>query len=468
MIDKLHLTLNNNRVLTATENLYSGESILVELEDPGLAQLTASDFNLVLFGADKSILAASEPFTAADCKWTATLNTATAAFQSYYENVSANTAKTLGMMIVSRNSGDTVAAGTLSATSIPFPSQTSSIPDLYGDAMATMSESKMDKVARAVENNLAVFDSAGGVKDIGLKIKRQVTTSEHGISYGSLGIGDVRGIAEHDNSVAVGDFDYTRIYGDNAVAVGMNCSANENSVAIGEEAGAEQHSVVIGYASCDETSDNVIVGNDSGITGDSTKGVVVGNESHIDGDSDGNGGSMNSVAVGYRASVNCASNAVQLGTGTNSTPGTLQFRSFPLMDADGKLAKEVIGSRAFYANQTQNTFIIDGRSHLNFYRVYSSNNSRTYNTIFDYSSMTESESDHFLVYFQGAPSRLSLSFHTAGEGDEENATIQSLDIEGEQIDWTSNDTHCVLFLVVIDDPLVPPNVFALTKFVFSH
>ena len=110
MIDKLHLTLNN-RVLKATENLYSGESIVVELEDPGLVQLTASDYNLVLFGADKSILAASEPFTASDCKWTATLNTATAEFQSYYENVSASTAKTLGMMIVNRTTGDTICAG---------------------------------------------------------------------------------------------------------------------------------------------------------------------------------------------------------------------------------------------------------------------------------------------------------------------------------------------------------------------
>ncbi len=82
--------------------------------------------------------------------------------------------------------------------------------------------------------------------------------------------------------------------------------------------------------------------------------------------------------------------------------------------------------------------------------------------------MIYSESDHFLVYFQGAPNRLSLTFHTAGEGDEENATIQDLDIEGAEIDWTSNDTHCILFLVVIDDVGVPPTVFALTKWVSSH
>ena len=153
MIDKLHLTLSS-RVLKAAENLYSGESIVVEIEDPGLVQLPASDYNLVLFGADKSILAASEPFTAADCKWTATLNTATAAFQSYYENVSANSAKTLGMMIVSRTTGDTICAGTISATSVPFPSQTSSIPDLYGDAMATMDTlSPADEATTAREHS---------------------------------------------------------------------------------------------------------------------------------------------------------------------------------------------------------------------------------------------------------------------------------------------------------------------------
>ena len=460
MIDKLHLTINN-RALKAAENLYSGESITVEVEDSGFVQLQAANYRLVIFGADKSILAASEAFTASDTKWTATLNMATAPFQTYYENVAASSSKTLGMMIVDNTNGDTLCAGTIPVTAVQFPSQISSIPDLYGDAMAAMAERKMDKITQAVENNMAVFDSAGGVKDSGLAVKRNVTVDQHGYSHGSLGIGDVGGIAEHDNSLAVGDFDYTRIYGDNAVAVGMNCSAGEGGVAVGEEAGAEADSVAIGYAACTEDSNAVVIGSNAGIVGGSPGGTAVGNGANVD-------TSPGGVALGKNASVYNAANAVQLGQGTNERPGTLQFRSFPLMDADGKLAKEVIGGHGYLANQSQNTFVIDGRSHLNFYRVYSSSNSRTYNTVFDYSSMTESESDHFLVYFQGAPSRLSLTFHTAGEGDEENATIQDLDIEGAEIDWTSNDTHCILFLVVIDDPSVPPNVFALTKFVFSH
>ena len=461
MIDKLHLTINN-RALKAAENLYSGEAITVEVEDSGLVQLQAANYRLVIFGTDKSILAASGAFTASDTKWTATLDMATAPFQTYYENVAANSSKTLGMMIVDNTTGDTLCAGTVPVTAVPFPSQISSIPDLYGDAMAAMAERKMDKIAAAVENNMAVFDSAGGVKDVGLKIKRHTTVDEHGYSHGSLGIGDVGGIAEHDNSLAIGDFDSTSVSGDNAVAVGINSSAAESGVALGEEAWTDgADSIAIGYAAGVEDAKSVAVGESAGIVGNSPGGTAVGNSASVD-------TSPGGVALGKNASVYNAANAVQLGQGTNERPGTLQFRSFPLMDADGRLAKEVIGARGYLANQTLNTFVIDGRSHLNFYRVYSSSNSRTYNTVFDYSSMTESESDHFLVYFQGAPSRLSLTFHTAGEGDEENATIQDLDIEGAEIDWTSNDTHCILFLVVIDDPSVPPNVFALTKFVFSH
>jgi hypothetical protein len=456
------LTLNN-RVIKAAENLYSGESIVVEIEDPGLVQLTASDYNLVLFGADKSILAASEPFTAADSKWTATLNTATAAFQSYYENVAANSAKTLGMMIVSRSTGDTICAGTISATSVPFPSQTSSIPDLYGDAMATMAANKMSKVASAVENNMAVFDATGGVKDVGLKVKRQVTTSEHGVSYGSLGIGDVRGIAEHDNSVAVGDFGYTDINGDNAVAVGINCGAGEGGVAVGEEAAAENNSVAIGYAACIEDANSVAVGEGAAVVCNSTGGTAVGEAANVD-------SSPNGTALGKSAYVSNAANAVQLGQGTNERPGTLQFRSFPLMDADGKLAKEVIGGRWYSGGAEQNTFIIDGRCYRNVYRIYASapNQNLIRNNVFDYSSMTNPESDHFFILFQGSPKNLNLIFRTAGVDNEAQGAIQDLDIEGGEIDWTSNDPHFILFLVVIDDVGVPPTVFALTKWVSSH
>lgn len=460
MIDKLHLTLAG-RVIKAAENLYSGESIVVELEDPGLVQLQASDYNLVLFGADKTILAASQPFAASDCKWTATLDTATAPFLAYYENVSASTAKTLGMMIVSRTTGDTICAGTISATSVPFPSQTSSIPDLYGDAMATMAENKMDKIATAVENNMAVFDAAGAVKDSGLAVKRNMTVDQHGYSHGSLGIGGVRGIAEHDNSVAVGDFGYTDINGDNAVAVGMNCGAGEGGVAVGEEAGAEAESVAIGYAACTEDSNAVVIGADAGIVGGSPGGTAIGNCANVD-------TSPGGVALGKNASVYNAANAVQLGQGTNERPGTLQFRSFPLMDAEGKLAKEVIASRIFYGNAAQNTFNIDGRCYPNVYVVRSSSQNSPHSNVFDYSSMTGDESDHFLVSYWGAPKDLDLSFHSAGEEGEDWRTIKNTDITGPAIDWTSATTHSILFLVLITDVNVPPEVFVLAKWESSH
>jgi hypothetical protein len=325
-----------------------------------------------------------------------------------------------------------------------------------------MAEGKMDKIAAAVENNMAVFDAAGGVKDVGLKIKRHTTVDEHGYSHGSLGIGDVGGIAEHDNSLAIGDFDSTSVSGDNAVAVGINSSAAESGVALGEEAWTDgADSIAIGYAAGVEDAKSVAVGESAGIVGNSSGGTAIGNCANVD-------TSPGGVALGKNASVYNAANAVQLGQGTNERPGTLQFRSFPLMDAQGRIAKEAIASRIFYGNAAQNTFNIDGRCYPNVYVVRSSSQNSPHSNVFDYSSMTGDESDHFLVSYWGAPKDLDLSFHSAGEEGEDWRTIKNTDITGPAIDWTSATTHSILFLVLITDVNVPPEVFVLAKWESSH
>ena len=472
MIDKLHLTINN-RVLKAAENLYSGESIVVEIEDPGLVQLTAADYNLVLFGADKSILAASEPFTASDSKWTATLNTATAAFQAYYENVSASTAKTLGLMIVSRTTGDTICAGTISATSVPFPSQTSSIPDLYGDAMATMAANKLDKVASAVENNMTVFDSAGGVRDSGVMIKRNVTVDQYGTSHGSLGIGNVRGIAGHDWSLAVGDFGYTDINGDNAVAVGMNCGAAEGGVAVGEEAGAEANSVAIGHVACTEDGNAVVIGADAGIVCESVGGTAVGNAASIE-------ASTGAVALGRNARVENVANAVQLGQGANSTPGTLQFRSFPLMDAQGKIAAQALdanrihgalGGRYIHCQTYEgraNDYVIplDGLAKFNCYYVRC-DGSYTGKVTFDLSTLGDDTFDILYLHLSATNgiSRTKVFFRVPSEdneGEYYDYDIRELDVYGAAIDWTSG--YGDLFaMLMINGRYCDPKLITLGK-----
>lgn len=462
MIDKLHLTINS-RALKAVENLYSGESIIVEVEDAGLVQLQASDYRLVIFGADKTILAASEPFTASDTKWTATLNTASEAFQFYYSSVSANTSKTLGMMIVNDTTGDTLCAGTVSVTSVPFPTQISSIPNLYADNFLRQSQAvsvatgvfnelgaaKIGKVANAVENNVAVFTNTGEVKDSGLKITRR-QSSEHG---SSIGIGNVKGIGDHDNALAIGDNNYTEVTGDNAVAVGMNCSAAANSVTVGEESFSEEHSVVVGYASCAEMADSVIVGCDSGVVGDANRGTAIGTEASID-------GGDNAVAIGYRAQIDGASNAVQLGTGTNSTAGTLQFRSFPLMNANGRIAKEAVCGQSYYGGSAQNVYTIDGLAILN---TYMTRDGRQY--VFDYSAMTGDDTAQFFFTYQGYPNAANIIFKTAGIDDEAEATIQECDIVGESVDWQSNKIHQLLFLALVVDNVVGPELYCLAKWV---
>ena len=355
MIDKLHLTITG-RVLKATETLYSGESVIVEIEDSGLVPLNAADYRLILFGADKSILAASQPFAANAATWTATLDTATEAFQTYYANVNASVSKTLGMMIVNDNTGDTICAGTIGAVSVPFPMQLNTIPDLYADsfiqrteaqslladAVAGLNAAKMAKVAAAVEDNAAVFDSAGSVKDSGLKLVRRSVGNGS-----SIGVGNVSGVADYEKVVAIGDSGSA--YGDNAVAVGMDSTVDGNGVAVGCSAhAAGQNTVAIGHRAIDEDADNcVLIGANASINLGCGGGVAIGKDAHISADSESDhyeDGAGNSVALGRNARIFGAANAVQLGEGTNTAPGTLQFRSFPVMDADGHIAPDAVAA----------------------------------------------------------------------------------------------------------------------------
>ena len=181
--------------------------------------------------------------------------------------------------------------------------------------------------------------------------------------------------ASGDISIAIGS--YTDVSGDASVAIGGDASASGTiSTAIGPSATTDGHdSVAVGASAKAEKDYSIAVGGNSSATGAGS--TVVGAESNASNNyatalgynaiaseesstavgsysyalqfssiAIGNEATANaesSVAIGYFANVaEGASHAVQLGEGTNSSSGTLQFRTYRLVDADGYIPQERI------------------------------------------------------------------------------------------------------------------------------
>lgn len=108
-----------------------------------------------------------------------------------------------------------------------------------------------------------------------------------------------------------------KVYGGYNTIVGYNSNA-------GDVASSPQYSLVMGVSAKVTTSQSVAIGYGTEVVAD--YGIAIGNGSRTSG-SEG-------IAIGNGARAS-ASASVQLGNGTNSTFGTLKFRSYRLLDANG-------------------------------------------------------------------------------------------------------------------------------------
>lgn len=145
------------------------------------------------------------------------------------------------------------------------------------------------------------------------------------------------------NPVAIGAAPSITGGSDNCVALGQQATCTSNStIAIGMTTTAEgQSTVVIGAnAATDDTmagtNDCVVIGARADITPTTTLtngAVVIGADASA---ADGGG----QIAIGDTA-VTSAANAIQLGTGTNSTASTVQYLTQPIANNFGIQAKTV-------------------------------------------------------------------------------------------------------------------------------
>ena len=114
---------------------------------------------------------------------------------------------------------------------------------------------------------------------------------------------------------------------ENAIAIGTNSRAkNEGTIAIGNAARTgstnSNNAIAIGTSTISRGNGSIVIGENAEIKNTSN----------------------NSIAIGVSAFVSGAniSDAIQLGTGTNTEHGTLQFRNYPLVDNNGKIFEERI------------------------------------------------------------------------------------------------------------------------------
>lgn len=128
--------------------------------------------------------------------------------------------------------------------------------------------------------------------------------------------------------------------GTQSIAIGYNSAASgAKSTAVGEEAEATQaDAIALGRnAKC--------YGIDCLVVGASAKAQSTRNSLAL-GTLATATGSSGETAIGYNSKVEAAANAMQLGEGTNTTAGTLQFRSYQILDASGNIPAARLGNLA--------------------------------------------------------------------------------------------------------------------------
>jgi len=112
-------------------------------------------------------------------------------------------------------------------------------------------------------------------------------------------------------------------------AGGAEAESSSNGAAVGYKASCGGYGGAVGYSSSAMYGGAVGAG-----ASEEGSGFAGGNNAKVTNDNDD--GTADGVAIGANAKTT-ALGAVQLGTGTNSTKNTLQFRTYQLLDANGKI-----------------------------------------------------------------------------------------------------------------------------------
>lgn len=169
-------------------------------------------------------------------------------------------------------------------------------------------------------------------------------------------------------SVAVGET--AKGQGQYSVAMGYNARANTNSVSIGGYSVANgqydiaigrsasvnsstiNYAITVGYSSYVQGNYGIAIGASAGVNNSSTDSIAIGNSARV------NMSCSRSVAIGKQATA-AQSESVQLGQGTNTKYGSLQFRSWQVIDQNGKIPAERLPDGVQFAVDNMTTVPYD-------------------------------------------------------------------------------------------------------------
>lgn len=211
---------------------------------------------------------------------------------------------------------------------------------------------------------------------------KYLTTDGTTASWGTVQSGGIQNEATSSGALAIGGYNSTVGSSkgtNNTVLIGTSAQAKDSntsypSVVIGYGANGKNHTVAIGRAAnANSTSStyNTAVGartdadNSSVAVGYYAKSyinaVAIGGGTSTSARTYANGDSA--IAIGKQA-VAEGTNTIQIGTGTNSTAGTVQIMSYPLLDATGKIVADRLpsggGALTFITDKMGNTLDLTG------------------------------------------------------------------------------------------------------------
>ena len=135
-----------------------------------------------------------------------------------------------------------------------------------------------------------------------------------------------------------------------STSIGSSSNAGQYSTSVGYSAyTAYQYCVALGYNARPSVNYSISIGSNSYVNPSATYGIAIGvaagvNNNATDSIAIGNSARVNnscvrSVAIGKQATA-AQSESVQLGQGTNTKYGSLQFRSWQVIDQNGKIPAE--------------------------------------------------------------------------------------------------------------------------------
>ena len=161
-------------------------------------------------------------------------------------------------------------------------------------------------------------------------------TSEYSVAVGEAAKGQGQhssaiGYKARANTSSVSIGSYSVANGQYDVAIGRSASINSSSIS---------YAIAVGYSSYAQGNSSIAIGASAGVNNNATDSIAIGNSVRANG--------QRSVAIGKQAIV-IQSESVQLGQGTNTKYGSLQFRSWQVIDGDGQIPLERIPAGVQFA-----------------------------------------------------------------------------------------------------------------------